>query len=1020
MILWIRWTAWSAACLAALALPTPGVLGQAGTEAEAEGWKLEFSDDFDRAQLGPNWQPVRGTWALDDGMLAADSSAHIGCNWRFTGDVRLEYDAVTNAEEPCDLSGVLSAKLGEETSGYYFGFGGQGNALSFLIARGGIVERSDTRIVPGKRHHVVCQREGQQITFSVDGEVIVSHVDDKPISGPEHDRVGLAVYAPGRFDNARIYTKNDGRAIPPSTTPSKVESFEVTGFEIEDPLFKQLFGDTPGPTRFFSYTGKYEAGREASAARLSMFRATAKRFGARYVLSEMLDEAAEYNLICYGNQSEPEYRKRGIATHSRPIERPYGMPSISLPDGSLPFVMNGHGWLMDPRFLDQFARDVEERARERDYWGIPQLDEIFTYYAIKPVPKDQWYPEVAEADEEIREKYGFGKYGMPESHESGGPFERIAHRRWASDRLTETFAEACRLAKAVNPEMKLIGPTHGSNATSADMDAWAPYFDILGGQCAGDSTNCLLDWVRPGATTKLYVDLTDKPIWMMVHLSHGHAPVTEPEYIREMYSQVFRNGGQGLWLMSSEFFEQELEDAVYSEPAKWRAMLELTKTIRTMRLPTLPESDCAILFSSDSTNTTIYGGLSYHNDQIMNAYTAVGPCLRGWPQFVTDRQIQRGDRDLSDFKVLYVPYAAYQQASLLEKIKSYARDGGLVVCTDTDAFTWNINGEKFGEQWEELVGARKVGPREADAVMRTVTPNPLPLTEPIGLSALVPGSHIEPVSERLVNIAVFDDGSPAITLHPYGEGNVIFFAADPFYTVGKGKTKRSTVSFDSPVVKLIEAINEFAGVSMGHDIWRFTLPPYKRDVYRKEKGLCLTGNYVYDINEPLLEPNNLQTGGTYTYTRAPAAVPDEGNAGEPIPFATGHLTNRLEAFNTRNQRERRPRDQASLDAISAEWIAGWDDSRPIGITFDLKGEAALSRHRLFYSGTMPALELSGSRDGKTWKKLASAPEETVSGDVKDVQVRLRGRYRYVGFAFARRDAGEVFQLCEVDIWGRVE
>ena len=140
MILWIRWTAWSAACLAALALPTPGVLGQAGTEAEAEGWKLEFSDDFDRAQLGPNWQPVRGTWALDDGMLAADSSAHIGCNWRFTGDVRLEYDAVTNAEEPCDLSGVLSAKLGEETSGYYFGFGGQGNALSFLIARGGIVE----------------------------------------------------------------------------------------------------------------------------------------------------------------------------------------------------------------------------------------------------------------------------------------------------------------------------------------------------------------------------------------------------------------------------------------------------------------------------------------------------------------------------------------------------------------------------------------------------------------------------------------------------------------------------------------------------------------------------------------------------------------------------------------------------------------------------------------------------------------------------------------------------------------
>jgi len=128
--------------------------------------------------------------------------------------------------------------------------------------------------------------------------------------------------------------------------------------------------------------------------------------------------------------------------------------------------------------------------------------------------------------------------------------------------------------------MKLAGPTHGSNATSADMEGWAPYFDILGGQCAGGSTNCLFDWVRVGANTKLYVDLTEKPIWMMVHLSKDHAKVRDPEYIREMYSQVFRNGGQGLWLMSTEFFERELGDAMFAEPAKWRAMLELITGLR--------------------------------------------------------------------------------------------------------------------------------------------------------------------------------------------------------------------------------------------------------------------------------------------------------------------------------------------------------------------------------------------------------------------------------------------------------
>ena len=254
---------------------------------------------------------------------------------------------------------------------------------------------------------------------------------------------------------------------------------------------------------------------------------------------------------------------------------------------------------------------------------------------------------------------------MPESHEEGNPFDRIAHRRWASDRLTETFAKAYKLAKAVNPEMKLVGPTHGSNATSADMEAWAPYFDIMGGQVGGGATDCLFHWVKPGANTKLYVDLTEKPIWMMVHLAKEHAKVRDPEYIREMYSQVFRNGGQGLWLMGTEWFERELGDATFAEPAKWRAMLELSKTISAMRLPKLPEADCAILFSSNSTYTTQWGGFGYQNDQILNAYTVVGPCLRSWPKFITDRQIVRGDRNLSDYKVLYVPYSTYQSSALL-------------------------------------------------------------------------------------------------------------------------------------------------------------------------------------------------------------------------------------------------------------------------------------------------------------------------------------------------------------------
>ena len=109
--------------------------------------------------------------------------------------------------------------------------------------------------------------------------------------------------------------------------------------------------------------------------------------------------------------------------------------------------------------------------------------------------------------------------------------------------------------------MKIVGPTHGSTATSGAIEAGSKGLDNYGGQTVGAQTNTLFDWVRPGCTTKLYVDLSGIPTWMMVHMSTRQMPVRDAEYIREAYSQVFRNGGENVWLMPREFFEREIEDA---------------------------------------------------------------------------------------------------------------------------------------------------------------------------------------------------------------------------------------------------------------------------------------------------------------------------------------------------------------------------------------------------------------------------------------------------------------------------
>ena len=1005
----------------------------AGIEAEAQGWTLRFSDDFERSDVGPGWKAARGEWSIVDGMLCVEDSAHIVSTWRFTGDVRLEYEAVSDAERSCDLSGVISAKFGEESSGYYFGLGGQHNRDSFLIVRGEVVKRAPVRIVKGKRHRVVCQREGKQITFAVDGKVILSHVHDRPVALPGLDRVGLSVYAPGRFDHVRIYTKNDGRAIQPSADAGdQPPSYESTGVTIAAPLFEELFGDDEKPGMVLPYALKYASTDNPRSLAGIRHRHAAKRFGMRFVHAEVLDEGGRFGFPGHGKKRDPSYASRGLRARSMVIKAHPGMPGyIALPDKALPLVHETWGWIMDPRFLKEMSRQLEERARNDHYHFVEHFDELWTYLANRPVPKDKWYPQVEAADREVRQQYGFGKYGMPTSYADGDPFDRIAYARWACDKLTVSFAEGYQAAKKINPDMKVIGPTHGSSATSGDIEAWSKSFDIYGGQCAGAASNILVDWVRPGGVTKLYADLADADIWMMVHMSKRHAPVRDPEYVREAYSQVFRNGGEGVWLMAAEFFELEAADAMFAEPQKWNAMVELTKVIRSMRLPRIPKTaDTAILFSSISTVTTQYGGF-YDNARHLNAYTALGPCLGNWFHFVSDRQIIRDERDLNDYKTVVVPWATYEYPGVLDAFKAYARAGGTLVFTDPEAFTWNINGERFGADWEELSGVRRLDPRAAPAPMKVRSGGDLDLPGDFTLSALVPGFDVENLSDEVVTVATFPDGKPAITMHPYGRGKVYCFAADPLYVLSEYPKKWSTVAQGSPIVQFLGAIQKAAGVEANRDIWRFKLPPFKTDVYRREADLCLTNNYVYDVNEPLLEPNNVDLGGTYAYSRAPDAMADV--AAEGVPFRTGRLTNRLAAYETRSKYE--TVYPAQIRAETPKWVVSWKDQAPIGITFDLKSARHLSQCRLFFSGAMPALAVYGSNDGDDWTRLASTGEQVAGEDVMDVRLYLDGAvrsgggpnkgptrpdsFRFVRFDFAKRSAEGVFELCEVDLWGRV-
>lgn len=186
---------------------------------EDPGWTLQFSDDFNRSELNagaaqaaaPDWQVVNGKWRIENGMLRGESAADIVLLRHIPGDQRLEFDAVAQPDNICDLTGILGTnERGGYAEGYFFGFGSENNTSSKLLRKDREVNRCDERIVPGKLHHIVCQRSGNVLTHIVDGKVILTYDDAQPLIGPGHDMVGLYIYGAGSIDNVKVYTKGPG------------------------------------------------------------------------------------------------------------------------------------------------------------------------------------------------------------------------------------------------------------------------------------------------------------------------------------------------------------------------------------------------------------------------------------------------------------------------------------------------------------------------------------------------------------------------------------------------------------------------------------------------------------------------------------------------------------------------------------------------------------------------------------------------------------------------------------------
>ncbi len=631
--------------------------------------------------------------------------------------------------------------------------------------------------------------------------------------------------------------------------------------------------------------------------------------------------------------------------------------------------------------------------RETSPWGLFYADE--PYYRTTPPPDKRLEEDRAYWESVDKELKATGRHGIPNSLDE--PFSWIAFRRWGDTQFFELLKKVHTEVKKKDPAIRIVGPDELAAGVPRDWELLAQTWDISTGQALPAWSPTYKRSV--GYNTKLYADLTFKPMMTFVQVSaYDHA--STPQMARELFSEVLRNGGESFWINGVEWYDREFNHPKWSAPDRWQAMLELIETVRKTPRLKLPKADCAILYSVDSEQSRATVQMTLKKSESASAYLYIGPDgAKSWFDFISERQVLTGSRPLKDYKVIYLPHARYLREEVVERLEKYVKEGGVLVCGDPEALSFSDTGENLSHWRERLFGVKRAGTLPlmplkpvADAEGPNFTAQEsYPLFE-------APGKLIPLRGTR--TLLAFEDGSPGLVLYPLGKGKALYFATNPFNV--------SSVS-QPEWLSLFRAIQQWAGCALDQKIWRFTLPMTTPDATIPVTGKvsALTGNYMKMVSSAAFPLNHEVPEGSYSYDVAPK---QEGSDGVPIPFSKGKLTDRARAFaHAIRGHKKMPKNHQA--ATVGDWSIHWDRAdTPLSLTFDFKAETTLDRLVLYVAGEMPPLKVKAGEQA-----LGEHPGVKLGEyDVKKIEVPLGGTHRKVQLQF---EAGARFHLAEVEIWG---
>ena len=746
----------------------------------------------------------------------------------------------------------------------------------------------------------------------------------------------------------------DDQQLYRSVVPVNQSDFPKTWLT-PDPLYRELLG-SKGPG--LAAEGAIMWGHSLVGSRFGPF---CLKYAQPYVLGDVYRNAAQHKLRYISNSTRfitENLFQFKTYSEELPLSMIYMGNTRSKAEGK-PADKNRRPYMGDPDNQAVYLRHLRETLVEHKdrFWAFMVADELqehdltlglrFHYGEEGP------YPMMQRIDAEVKREFGFGKFGIPTSLTDKNPYRWIAYRRWYNHQFAAFGERIYKTVKAVAPRLHVISVDPVARIMPLDYSGYGRHVDIMTHQLYPRNNR----WIQGSAwITKTLRDLSGKPVMPCTHVEN-YSNTFRPDEVRELMSQIYRGGGEGVHLYMPDTAAQrggvhDMRSDRYGSWPRWATVMGVLDKMADNPRPVYPEPDCAVFYSNDGGMGEITSGLGGQG-RFCWLFQLLGPVSRGWFQVISDNQLGRDSIDLSDYPVIYVPGAAYyQRREIVQGIADYVNQGGTLVVCQPDAFSMHLDGTPNTTLTTALFPATGDQRKHTGLTVTDASPTgpfDLPLAPPEGKGAsILPGKNVTPVM-------LYEDGSIAAAHKRVGNGRVLYFAFEPlFLTTLENENWRA----------FWKAFHKGLGLKTEQDIWRFTFPtvPAAEQTLKPPAGWCVSNNYVvWDTNEPI-PVKNLEIDGTYSYSRPPDYAADEGGVTD-VHFRRGDLFDRRTAMSKKD---------GNYSHELKHFAVGWKTPGPISITFTLDKPRGLDRAWIMFAKTLPAVTLEG-RTGNTWTLLATHP-----------------------------------------------